>query len=65
MKTKYGIKVMLAKDDWIWVTEKDDSSMFGLRPMLYKSREEAEKFADEWRIKGREAYVKVTRYRGE
>jgi len=62
MTPKFGIKVMLAKDDWIWVIKKDDSAMFGISPILYDSKEEAEKFAKEWRVSGKEAFVKVVEY---
>lgn len=62
MKTKYAIKVMLSKDDWIYVTE-PDRTMFEVRPMLFKTRDAAEDFADSWRQKGKEAYIKVVRYR--
>lgn len=65
MKTRYAIKLELAVDDWIYVTEKDDSTMFGLRPMLFKTRDEAEEYAQTWRIEGKEALVKVVRYRKE
>lgn len=63
MKTQYAIKIALAVDDWIYITEKDDSTMFGLRPVLFKTRAEAEEHAQTWRIAGKEAFVKVVRYR--
>lgn len=65
MKTRYAIKVALAADDWIYVTKKDDTIMFGMRPLLFKTREEAEIHADSWRLDGKGDYVKVVRYRGE
>ena len=64
MKTQYAIKVMLAADDWIYLTE-PTGTMFEVRPVLYKSRNEAEEFAESWRKKGKESCVKVVRYRGE
>lgn len=62
MMTKYAIKVMLSKDDWIYVT-KPDGNMFEVKPVLFNSRQEAEEFAQTWRIAGKEAFVKVVRYR--
>jgi hypothetical protein len=64
MKTRYAIKLMLATDDWIYLTE-PSGTMFEVNPVLYKSRKEAEVFANSWRKKGKEACVKVVRYRGE
>ena len=53
---------MLSKDDWIYVT-KPDGNMFEVKPVLFNSRQEAEEFAQTWRIAGKEAFVKVVRYR--
>lgn len=50
MKTRYAIKVMLSKDDWIYVTEPKESSMFELRPLLFKTRQEAEEHAATWGV---------------
>jgi hypothetical protein len=62
MTPKYGIKVMIAKDDWIWVIEQNDSAPFGISPILYNSLEEAEKAANFWRLSGKESFVKVVEY---
>lgn len=47
-KTKYGIKVPLAVDDYIWVTEDTGRCDFDLRPVLYNTRNEAKKAAKIW-----------------
>lgn len=59
MKTKYAVKVMLSKDDWIYVTE-PDGTMFEVRPVLFNSRQQAEEHADIW---GNKKVAKVVRYR--
>lgn len=64
MKTHYAIKLMLAADDWIYLTE-PEGTMFEVRPVLFNTRELAEEHAKIWRLKGKEACVKVVRYRGE
>lgn len=61
---KYAVKVQLAVDDWIYVTEDRGQCEFDLRPVLFDSREAAEQFADGWRLKGREDGVKVEEYEG-
>ena len=60
MKTKYAVKVMLSKDDWIYVTE-PDGRMFEVRPMLFNTRELAEEHAKIW---GKDA-SKVVRWRNK
>ena len=62
MKTKYAIKVMLSADDWIYVTENNDSTMFELRPMLFNTRQAAEEHANIW---GNKNVAKVVRWRKE
>ncbi len=47
-KTKYGIKVPLAVDDYIWVTEDRGSYNFDPRPVLYNTRNEAVRAAEIW-----------------
>lgn len=47
-KTKYGIKVPLAVDDYIWVTEDTGRCDFDLRPVLYNTRDEAKAAAKIW-----------------
>lgn len=61
---KYAVKVQLAVDDWIYVTEDRGQCDFDLRPVLFDSREAAEQFADGWRLEGREGNVKVEEYEG-
>lgn len=48
-KTKYGIKVPLAVDDYIWVTHLPaDVNDFELSPVLYNTVEEARSAAKIW-----------------
>jgi len=47
-KTKYGIKVPLAVDDYIWVTEIADPGDFDLQPVLYNTFAEADRAAEIW-----------------
>ena len=58
MKTKYAIKVMLAADDWIYVTE-PEGTMFEVRPVLFDTRAEAEEHAAIWGVS------KVVRWRNK
>lgn len=62
MTSKFGIKVMLSKDDWVWVTKQDLGT---LAPIVYDTYQEAEKFAASWRLSGKEAFVKVVEYSDE
>ena len=59
---KHAVMVMLAEDDWIYVTENTGECDFDLRPMLFDSEDEAESFASAWRIAGSEKNVKVVEY---
>lgn len=63
MGSEYAIKVMLSVDDWIYVTEDSRGDLNNINPVLFKSKEDAENFANTWRLKGKEAYVKVVRYK--
>ena len=65
MKTRYAVKIALSVDDWIYVTEKDENTMFEVRPVLFNTRQEAEEHAAIWRQNGRKEYIKVVRYRKE
>jgi len=48
-KIKYGIKLQIAVDDYIWVTEDNRKcGMFELRPKLYSTFEEAQVAAKTW-----------------
>ena len=51
---KYAIKVMLSKDDWIYVTVDKGFCDWDLQPKLFDTLEEAEAFADSWRQKGKD-----------
>lgn len=59
--TPYAIKVMLEVDDWIYVTEDCKGDPWNLQPCLFKSREDAQFWAE--RV-GWNNY-KVVRYRKE
>ena len=59
MKTKYAIKLMLSADDWIYVTEDKEAPMFHIHPMLFDSRQAAEKHAEIWNKR----FTKVVRWR--
>lgn len=61
MKTKYAVKVMLSKDDWIYVTE-PTGTMFEVKPVLFDSRQEAEEHASIW---GNKHVAKVIRWRNK
>ena len=48
-KIKYGIKVPLAVDDYVWVCNPGaDAAWFDPEPVLYNSRQEAEERAKIW-----------------
>jgi len=44
---KYAVKVPLAVDDYIYVTE-SNPNCFDLKPILYNKKQEAEKAASIW-----------------
>ena len=49
-KIKYGIKLQIAVDDYIWVTEDNRKcGMFELRPKLYSTFDEAQAAAKSWK----------------
>jgi len=49
-KIKYGIKLQIAVDDYIWVTEDNRKcGMFELRPKLYSTFKEAQAAAKTWK----------------
>lgn len=60
---KYAIQIKLAEDDWIYVTKDTGGHCWDLQPELFDTLESAEKFADIWRIKGREDNVIVVEYK--
>ena len=62
---KYAVKVMLAVDDWIYITEDTGGNCWDLKPVLFDSRKAAEKYANAWRIKDRRRTVKVVEYKLE
>lgn len=54
--TKYAIKVMIAKDDWLYVTEGD---AFNTQPVLFNNLDEARQHRKIW---GTEEVAKVVEY---
>ena len=59
---KYAVRVQLAENDWIYVTEDTGQCDFDLQPVLFDRRDAAEKFADGWRLEGKEDNVQVVEY---
>ena len=59
---KFAVKVMLAVDDWIYVTEGTRGKCWDLKPVLFDTRPEAEEYAKSWTKKGVERFVKVVDY---
>lgn len=55
---------MLAADDWIYITEDTHRHCWDLVPVLFSTRQEAEKHAKMWRKKGKskERFVQVVEY---
>jgi hypothetical protein len=47
-KTKYGIKVPMAVNDYIWVTELPKNGVFDVQPVLYNTFAEANAAAEIW-----------------
>lgn len=59
---KYAIKIQLAADDWIFVTE-PIGSMFEMHPILYNTEQEAWEAAEIWLKEGnRKNFVQVVEY---
>jgi len=59
---KYAIKIQLAADDWIFITEKQ-GTMFELQPVLYDTEQEAWEAAEIWLKKEkRKDFVQVVEY---
>jgi hypothetical protein len=44
----YGIKVPLSVDDYVWVLDDAASTPFEPQPVLFKSREKADKHREIW-----------------
>lgn len=63
---KYAVKIQLAVDDWIYVTEDNGGNCWDLTPVLFNDIQEAERFAEIWRKKYKDnRYVKVVEYERE
>ena len=50
---------MLAKDDWIYITEDIDAHCWDLKPQLFKTKKEAENAAKIWNKRA----TKIVRYK--
>ena len=63
---KYAVKIQLAVDDWIYVTEDNGGNCWDLTPVLFDDIQEAERFAEIWQKKYKDnRYVKVVEYERE
>lgn len=63
---KYAVKIQLAVDDWIYITEDNGGNCWDLTPVLFDDIQEAERFAEIWRKKYKDnRYVKVVEYERE
>ena len=59
---KYAIKLMLSKDDWIYVTEDTGGNCWDLTVRTFDDIKDAERFAEVFTIEGRESNVRVVEY---
>lgn len=59
---KYAIQVWF-ENSWIYVTT--GSCADDLKPLLFDNSIDAEDIAEEWRLTGKEEYVKVIPYESE
>lgn len=57
----YAIKVQLAVDDWIYITE-DTGTCMDLVPVLFSNKNQAQQYANAWRIPGRKRTVEIVKY---
>jgi hypothetical protein len=63
---KYAVKIMLSKDDWIFITKDTGSNCWDLQPETFDDIKDAERFAEIWRKKCKDSrYVRVVEYDGE
>ena len=59
----YAVKIMLSKDDWIFITQDTGGNCWDLTPETFNDRKDAERFAEIWRKKYKDnRYVKVVEY---
>lgn len=61
----WAIMLTFSNDDQMLVTEDTGHCDWNLKPMLFSTKEEAEKRASIFRIRGREENVKVIYYEGQ
>lgn len=53
---------MLAKDDWIYLTEDTGGNCWDLTVKTFDDIKEAERFAEVFTIEGKESNVRVVKY---
>jgi len=59
---KYAIKIHLAADDWVYMTDPEDV-VFELSPVLYDSKQDAQKAAIDWSTKyNNDNFIRVVKY---
>lgn len=61
---RYAIKIMLAADDWIYMTH-PDTSCYNLAPVIFESKSDAEEALKMFKNQGKTPYVKVVEYDGQ
>jgi hypothetical protein len=59
---KFAIEVMLADNDWIYVTEHNGGRYCDLQPVLFDTRTEAENYASTWKQPRKYTRVNVVDY---
>lgn len=64
MAKKYAIKLYSLDGDYIYITE-DTNHCMDLRVQLFDTKEDADKFADTWRIRGKKDMIEVVEYVAE
>ena len=59
----YAVKILLAEDDWIFVTKDTGGNCWDLTPETFADIKDAERFAETWRKRYKDnRYVKVVEY---
>jgi hypothetical protein len=59
----YAVKIMLSKDDWIFVTKDTGGNCWDLTPETFDDKKDAERFAGLWRKNYKDSRcVKVVEY---
>lgn len=59
----YAVKIRLAEDDWIFITQDSGGNCWDLTPETFADIKDAERFAETWRKRYKDnRYVKVVEY---